>query len=272
MVAHRLRRGRVLSRDEISEIVKRHFGVGTLWRLVRFCVAVELMMLMYTTFKQRIPWLHSGIFDSDLIVIEKWIHFGLNPAWAIAHVNWPHWMMRSLDAFYSLGWLVVKVPILVYVISHHDRFKRDRFLLTYLSMWLVGVLFGVLCPSLGPCYVAPTLFPAHGMVIAAELQRRVGTHYQSALLPGQSGELVYGYGLMAMPSLHVAAVCLYAIFAWNEGRIIRWTAISFAALIFFGSLATGWHYAIDGYAAAAMIVGLWWLSGRAVHWMENLQG
>lgn len=63
-----------------------------------------------------------------------------------------------------------------------------------------------------------------------------------------AGNLMYGCGLMALPSLHVTVVCLFAIFLWNEGFWLRWGSITFALLIFIGSVISGWHYAIDGYA------------------------
>ena len=72
------------------------------------------------------------------------------------------------------------------------------------------------------------------------------------LLPEQKGFLKYGFGLMALPSLHVAAVTLYVLYGWGEGRFVRWLTIIYALLIFIGSVTTGWHYAIDGYAAAVI--------------------
>ena len=42
--------------------------------------------------------------------------------------------------------------------------------------------------------------------------------------------------------------------------------LSFAALIFVGSIHLGWHYAIDGYAGAAVALFGWWAAGRLVRW------
>jgi hypothetical protein len=32
--------------------------------------------------------------------------------------------------------------------------------------------------------------------------------------------------------------------------------------MFLGSVHLAWHYAVDGYAGAAMVGAIWWLTGR----------
>ena len=39
---------------------------------------------------------------------------------------------------------------------------------------------------------------------------------------------------------------------------------SFAALILFGSVYAGWHYAVDGYLSISVVSLLWYLTGRFV--------
>ena len=67
-----------------------------------------------------------------------------------------------------------------------------------------------------------------------------------------------------MPSMHVAFVTLNAFFLSGFGR--RWAVAgwSFAALILFGSVYTGWHYAVDGYLSILVVSAIWYLIGRFV--------
>ena len=46
----------------------------------------------------------------------------------------------------------------------------------------------------------------------------------------------------------------------------------FAALIFVGSIHLGWHYAIDGYAGAAVALVCWWVAGKIVDWDRCQRG
>ena len=54
----------------------------------------------------------------------------------------------------------------------------------------------------------------------------------------------------------------------------RWAGYllsAFAFLIFVGSIHLGWHYAIDGYAGAAVALFGWWAAGRLVMWDRRPQ-
>jgi membrane-associated phospholipid phosphatase len=70
---------------------------------------------------------------------------------------------------------------------------------------------------------------------------------------------------MAMPSMHITVVALYAMFFWREGGWRRWGSIAFAVLIFLGSLYSGWHYAIDGYVGVSLAALCMWLTRGTFH-------
>ena len=65
-----------------------------------------------------------------------------------------------------------------------------------------------------------------------------------------------------MPSMHVAIATLLACFGWGVNRWAGAAYTAFALTIMVGSVHLGWHYAIDGYVAAAIGVALWYATGR----------
>ena len=76
-----------------------------------------------------------------------------------------------------------------------------------------------------------------------------------------AGTPALGTGISAMPSMHVAIATLNALMLSSLGR---WQAVAgwaFAAIILFGSVYTGWHYAIDGYVSM-LVVGVIWQKTR----------
>ncbi len=268
-----------LTRDRVWAVFGRHLGWRVMLRTLRLVIALEIVLLIYTTIKQRFTWLNPGLHDELLIQIERWAHLGWNPAWSLAEWGWPTWTLIVLDYAYVV-WFPFKFFILTYAITMANRAKRDRFLFAYLGMWPVAVLLGLMIPSAGPFFVEQgAIFPAGttpvsegggvAMFYAAKLQALLQVHYLIDLQPGQSGVLIYGYGLMAMPSLHVTAVVLYALFGWGEGRIFRGFTLAFAGMIFLGSLLSGWHYAIDGYAGAAIAATLWFGGGVLQKWLTR---
>jgi hypothetical protein len=87
------------------------------------------------------------------------------------------------------------------------------------------------------------------------------------MLGGRTGAL-YSFnptrGIAAMPSLHVAAHVLFALWIRRLARPLLLLFVLAAALTFVGSVVTGWHFAVDGYIGALLA----WFSYRAAVWME----
>ena len=79
----------------------------------------------------------------------------------------------------------------------------------------------------------------------------------------QSGEKVFGSGISAMPSVHVAIVVLNALLFSTVSRSLGIASWGFALLIFIGSVYTGWHYALDGYVSAIVVLIIWLSVSRA---------
>jgi membrane-associated phospholipid phosphatase len=83
------------------------------------------------------------------------------------------------------------------------------------------------------------------------------------------GNYVPGFGISAMPSVHVAMATLFAIGGFVMHRWIGWLMTAYAILIWIGSIYLGWHYATDGIVGASMTIGLWKLSGKLAEPFEE---
>lgn len=241
----------------------RHFGREPMVAGLRYILASQFVMCAYTSVKQVIPQLNPARYDTAMIAIEKFVHFGMNPAWWLVNANPPQWWLTILDKAYYL-WFPVKPLVVACFLTSRNKRKRDHFFAAYLSTWIVAVFIGLAWPSHGPCYVDAGRFPADEMQLCAYTQAWLGENYATleSVSAWGNGNLVFGCGLMAMPSLHVTICVLYVIFMWNEKRIWRYGSIAFAILIFLGSLYSGWHYAIDGYAGAMIAVLVTWVTAK----------
>jgi membrane-associated phospholipid phosphatase len=69
-------------------------------------------------------------------------------------------------------------------------------------------------------------------------------------------------GISAMPSMHVTIATLLALLGWRTNRYMGMAFTAFAATIFVGSMMLGWHYSVDGIAAAALGIAFWFIAGR----------
>jgi membrane-associated phospholipid phosphatase len=139
-----------------------------------------------------------------------------------------------------------------------------------LTTVIAGTALATLFSSVGPIFYENFVGEPRLAGLMANLREHPANeslfyHSDYLLRNYLDGETQLGTGISAMPSMHVAIVILNALYL---GRLNRWLgAIGwlFALLIVFGSVYTGWHYAVDGYVAM-IVVGVIWLStGRLLN-------
>src|SRR5690606_20782446 len=127
-----------------------------------------------------------------------------------------------------------------------------------LTMCIVGTVLALAMASVGPIYYDQFLGGNrfHGLSVAldgVEYSYIVRDYAQYLLAIYEAGTPDLGGGISAMPSVHVGIVVLNAFFLsslrWWLG-IIGW---AFAAMILYGSVYTGWHYAADGYVSIIIV-------------------
>jgi hypothetical protein len=215
---------------------------------LRVLICIELVFTCYTTLKQAIPFINSNIFDQQLLLIDRIVHFGASPSTFISDTAHFKLFNNLLDKFYYY-WFPAKILILSYFLIHTSNTKKQIFLSSYFLIWVIGAFLGLAFPSLGPFTLAQTTLPATDMEFSLATQNILLNIYH-AKLPitfSGNGNMFFGFGLMAFPSLHVTACILYFYFLKDENEILKYLSLIFLIIIFLGSIYSGWHYAIDGY-------------------------
>jgi hypothetical protein len=91
---------------------------------------------------------------------------------------------------------------------------------------------------------------------AARGQAALWDNYQR-MVAGRDGQL-YAFnptrGVAALPSLHVGAHVLFFLWARRFAPVLSPLFLAAGVLTFVGSMVTGWHYAVDGYAGAGLAI------------------
>lgn len=220
-------------------------------------VAIHATLVVFVNLKQYVPALNPTLYDSPLWRLDRVLHFGVDPAVWASDFAARHGLMPFLDGAYLLFFPVQVLVPLLFLFSTRLRPWRGAFLIAYCLLWMVGSLGYVLWPALGPAYyrslrfawldLAPYASHLQWTLIQDYARFRAGPEYYAVKLY---------YGVAALPSLHVGMFTLFALstWRWRGLSVVLWvlTAITFA-----GSLALGWHYAVDGYVGALMAWGVW---------------
>ncbi len=233
---------------------------------------------LFQLFKQVVLPLRGFPLDPVLATLERQILFG-HDAWEITHALFGSVRATQLfDACYAI-WLPLMFafpPVIVMAIANVRL--RARLLACWLASWVVIASLGAwLLGSAGPIYYNALVGPNPGFAALQIELARLGAaaqangqviaaiDFQAMLLRQmQSGALASAGGISAMPSMHVAMATLMAIAAFRFVRPVGFVFATYAVLIWIGSIHLGWHYAIDGVVGAAMMLGLWALTGRIV--------
>lgn len=242
-------------------------------RLANGLVATVLMATVLLTFaqlKSLIPMIQPFSWDQAFANLDRVLHFGVDPYVPLhALLGWDL-SLTFFGGMYNLWLFLAYFTLFATCFLRPDSVVRMQFLLAFLLTWaLGGNLFATVFSSAGPPYYAllglgdqfAPLFDRladhaeAGGLSVLETQRLLWTFYAT---PDSIN------AISAFPSMHVASTTLMAILGFSLARGLGWALAAFTLCIMLGSVLLGWHYAVDGYAGAAIAVLCWKLSGWLV--------
>lgn len=245
----------VLVRSSPTDYLRRVASWPWLALWLRLWLASAAQFYTYMWLKVSIPLLRAEIYDFELWRLDRWLHLGVSPTILAIELVAGTWMAPWIDRFY--GWWLPSVAWAVtYVFAATGAGARRHFAFATAVLWIGGAWLYLAVPALGPCFSTPDVLEPirEAMPSATGAQAALWSHYLGLLR--SRGSVLASFspllGVAAMPSLHVAAYAMLAFWARRHARRWLWPTIVATVLIFFGSLATGWHYAVDGYVGVAL--------------------
>ncbi|MFZ5674097.1 MAG: phosphatase PAP2 family protein [Pseudomonadota bacterium] len=248
---------------------------------VHSCLAISLFMSAFASLKIFLPSLNPFQWDAALTEWDRLLHFGMHPYQILQPLLGHHSVSSALSYGYNM-WFTILFSSWIWVgAASRDSMFRQRYLLAFMLTWFFGTnVMGTFFSSVGPAFYGRLLDgPDPFQHLMAYLNQASlvspiwSLDIQNALWESYvSGEGVVK-GISAMPSMHVATCILLVLAGFASGRRwLGWLALAYAMIIFLGSIHLAWHYAIDGYAGAAVAVAGWYLAGRLVRWDRARQG
>ena len=230
-------------------------------------LVLPLFLIGYTASKTAIPFLVGYAWDPLFANADRLI-FG-DDVWRISGRMLGYAHVRVWEWFYTVGWVAV-------------FFAAANGVALLGSKRFVGVFFSAMLGSwlIGGCLLAYS-FSAAGPVFAGlfhpQLVHRFAPMHHALEVSLGSGPINFtqhylaktlvlhvslkGGGISAMPSMHLAAASTCVLAA----RRTSWlpSAVLFWLIIFVASGYFGYHYWVDGIAAAVLAAAMWNLSEAA---------
>lgn len=250
-------------------------------RLVGGAVALTALILFQKSFgylKEMVVVLNPFSWDEVFIAWDRALHFGVDPYLYLMPLVREGWAIGGLNAAYHAWFFLMMFLLFLACFDRTNPRARMTFLVAHVLTWAIGGnLVATLLSSAGPVYVerlglGDTFVPLMDTLRAMSAQTWLpALGVQESLWQGYlgRGEIT---GISAMPSMHVGSTTLLLCYAFTWRRWAGIAMVGFWGLIMVGSVALGWHYAIDGYLGAVIALACWWIAARLVRLTQRAPG
>jgi hypothetical protein len=237
-------------------------------RLIGYALLLLLLPVFFWSFaawKSFIPVFLPFHWDPVFAILDRRLH-GADPYRLLEFLQHPPVTLFLDRAYFSWNYLLV--VLVLWQGWFGTRESRSRFWLAFILTWvLLGTVLATAGSSAGPCFyqrVTGEPGPYQPLMDYLASVDGLGIFVAQDYLwaAHEAHRVVFGGGISAFPSLHIAIPVLAACAAWRHHRPAAWAFIAFAVVIWIGSILLAWHYAVDGEASALLVPGIWWLSGQ----------
>ena len=217
-------------------------------------VTTVLTIAAFAEWKSWMNRVRPFAHDETFMRLDRALHFGVDPWRLVRPLLSSLWVERPLELVYTIGWPILFIAGTIVVAASRASRDRTAFLVAALVMWPVaGIWLAFLGSSAGPCFydlVVDGPNPYADLVAQIDYLTRTAQIrlWDQYLTPGELSSI------SAMPSMHV----LSSTVLWL-GLRREWprAGLAFLVIMFIGSVALGWHYAVDGYAGVLIAIALW---------------
>jgi hypothetical protein len=242
---------------------KRALVVQDAKEIARACVTLAIVFAVSFVLKSFIYLINPRVYDRQLFDISRRLHFGYLPVVFFDALFTQPPFLRFMDVFYAVVYYALFVFGTAAMFALLDSRYRYRYGAAFVLMWLTATIFYLVIPSWGPAFSATELvepalrYMPRTVWLQSQLYRELSALIKAPLAP----RVAYLGGVAAFPSLHIAFMTLLAIASRHVARLAFVVAIVCLILMQIGSVITGYHFMIDGYAGMLIAAGSWWLAG-----------
>lgn len=177
-----------------------------------------------------IPWRDAFFWD-----IEKGVYYFL----ANYRPNPSFW-----DILYNSAWAIELFAIFLLVLTSRNQVLVAKFCVSFVLLFYIGRLVGLLSPVKGPAFFRPELFSYLEGTFSLRAMLEINPIIVSDPSVLKSGILVGG--VSAMPSLHIGMVFLTAYWLSSGLRYFRYITPVWVVSVWISTVLLGWHYILDG--------------------------
>ena len=238
-----------------------YLSMPVLLRDLRFVHLLSFLFVVFLHLKHLIPSINPVIYDEAFIASDRYLCAGKTCGELLVEtfgLNSASFFSSAYVFFYPyLGLLLMTM-----VLQRREQLTH-QFCLSFVLLWLAGILIVYLIPTWGPCYSVPEGFSQLPPTRVRELQQELW-NFRVFLLEFPKSEKG-AYLISGFPSLHLAAVVLGSLYLGHVHRILALFSWLFFLVTICSTLYFGWHFMLDDIGGVLLAVFVYYLisgSGR----------
>lgn len=263
--------------DNLISLVLPYFSLDFLLLSIRRAFSILAIIYFFLHLKHIVLLINTRNYDLFYWDLDRLLHGGIQPNILMMQLIGPNPEWSILIDYLYIKYFSFKILVsLFFMLELKGRWLSERFFLAYALLWALGGMAYLITPADGPCFAVLTnyaveqddLFHVFKFPVTTAIPASYIDNYLNAKIPSAKGFQILlwearhiflagkglpgmFYGIAAMPSLHVAAVTMLAIFLYQAYPVMGIIGALFGLTTFIGSLFLQWHYAVDGYIGFA---------------------
>jgi hypothetical protein len=254
-----------------GEMFGRYLTAKNIFAVLPVVLLLAPFVSTFTSLKLMIPDLHPFSWDAALARWDGALHGGVQPWRLLQPLIGLPFATSAMNIFYYLWFVLLYGGLIWWIFDLRDRARRDRFLLSFVLVWiLLGTVGGLAFSSAGPCFYDRLVAGENPYGELMNYLRQANQTSPVWVLATQeklwaeyvTGQRVLAAGISAMPSLHIAIAWLMTLAGCRANRWLGPALGLYCLVLMISSVHLGWHYAIDGYVAILTTSAIWWGIGK----------
>ena len=220
---------------------KDFFNLRNILFDLRLLNAIAVLFVLIINLRHIVPYVNKTAYDNYLIALEEWAFNGkILSFWIIEFIGANNAPMMS--DIYRLFYPYLSIIIFTFVL-YRDALLSQQFFLSFIGIWMIGIVITCLWPTWGPCFYSPQYFTILPETTMTQMQQGLWEMKQYLELNPQSSKAAYL--ISALPSLHVAVIALGSIYLFKVSKILSMFSWGFVVVTIISTLYFGWHYFVD---------------------------
>ena len=182
--------------------------------------------------------------------------------WVSGHA----FLVLAWETLYHSAWTIELGALFLLMVIGREPSLLTRFFVSFILIFYLGRLLGLVTPLMGPAFYRPELFPYLDGTLSGMAMENIARLIAMDPADVTLNAALLG-GVSAMPSLHIAMVGLTAYWLGVGNRKTMFFTVPWVLTVWAATVMLGWHYALDGagglllaagaIAVSSWVVGLW---------------